>query len=114
MPAIIADIADGSIWLGSMPDAIICCMKACISGGKPSIPGTAAILLAAAPPAAPPAAGAPGIPGMDMPGMPPIIIMLFRSSIIFLLFWATMSWLYSPRSASCFAAYNAQVNSSKP
>ena len=89
-----ADMAAGSIWLGSMPGPIICCIICCISGGMPSIPG---------------------IPDMEAapPGMPPIII-ICMSSIIFLLFAAMASWLYSPRTVSCFAAYRAQVNSSKP
>jgi hypothetical protein len=51
-----------------------------------------------------------------MPGgiIPPIIIMFVMSSIIFLLVCAMASALYSPRSASCFCAYSAHVNSSKP
>ncbi len=46
----------------------------------------------------------PGMPGILMPGMPPSIIMLLRSSMSFLLFWAIASWLYSLRRASCLEA----------
>lgn len=81
-----------------MPDAIICCIIPCISGGMPSIP--------AMPPEAP--LFPPVIP------MPPIIIMLLKSSIIFLLFVAKTSAPNSLRILSCLAAYNAQVNSSNP
>ncbi|KAH6857058.1 ankyrin repeat-containing domain protein [Chaetomium sp. MPI-CAGE-AT-0009] len=104
-----------SIWLGSIPLAIICwSMACCTSGVMPSIPGipgpapAAPGTTPACPPAGPPAPPAPGMP------MPPIIIMLVMSSIIFLLLWAMASALYSPRRASCFCAYSAHVNSSKP